>query len=328
MANIVLVVLISGTDYRTSPLRKYSHHMPDIHLVIDYLKTRLGSHVADAKKDQFNDWLNKLAADRLGAVLGYNLYIDLKNNCLDDALVIDVINRMVTSHSHPRDCFCVCLEDEAQQLRYICKHARREQSLEGDRYIKISSLDSMIEHYFMHALGLPNATSLESQTQVLDLFFEPPDGEKMGLGIIEGTIRGRMKNVWVTSKNELDELRDATPPTEFANIVRDRLGFDELNDGKLVGIVYPIDFNRAKAYVPTTLDAHSGCHFFISFVSGTNDWGLTCGLSSTAIGLKERVHEAFDGLTDEFESEMIGDITKLADPEWKHLLDEADRRAT
>jgi hypothetical protein len=299
--------------------------MLHIYQVKDYLKNCLAPEVAD--EAQFNEWLDSLFIDDLGQVLGINLYIDLMNDALDHLLVAQVIDRMIASSSDARERFCVCLEDEAYQLDYICKNRQGPQPLLKDRYITILPLESMIEYYFRYALTLPSSSSFEAQDEILRNFFKPKKEDRKGLGIINRTWRGRMQNVWVTSKNQIDALRFATAEDKFANAVRDRLGFAELDEGTLVGIIYPANFDGLKAYIPTTLDAHAGCHFFIPFASVKSTWGFTCGLNSRSPGLSERVHQSFEGLTDEFESEMIGEITEEAMPDWVYLLEQARKRA-
>lgn len=300
--------------------------MPEIHQIKADLKERLDELVADGVK--FNDWLDSLFNDDFGQVLGINLHIDLEHGSLDQSLVVQVIDQMEALSGDARDRFCSCLEDEEYQSHYICKHRGDAQPLKGDRYVRILPLDTMIEYYFRYALTLPSSSSFEYQDEVLRKFFNPKRSERKGLGVIERTWRGRMHNVWVTSKKQLDSVRSSTEEGEFANTVRDRLGFDEPCEGrKLVGIIYPVDFERLKTYIPTTLDAHAGCHFFIPFASIESDWGLSCCLNSTAPGFKERVHKSFQGLTDEFESEIIGDVTRETIPDWQYLLNEALSRA-
>lgn len=299
--------------------------MPHISQVKDYLKNCLAPEVAE--EAQFNEWLDELFNDDLGQILGISLYIDLKNNSLDQSLVVQLIDRMATSSSNARERFYLCLEDEKYQSNYICKHRNSAQPLTNDRYIRILPLESMIEYYFRYALTLPSSSSYESQNEVLRNFFGAKKEERKGLGIIQRTWKGRMQNVWVTSKEQLDTLRSHTPAEKFANAVRDCLGFDELDEGKLVGIIYPVNIDNVQAYIPTTLDAHVGCHFFLPIASINNTWGLSCGLNPMAPGLNERVHESFEGLTDEFESEIIGDVNREASPDWEYLLNQALSRA-
>lgn len=302
--------------------------------VEQYLKSRLRSHVKN--KTQFDKWLKALLNDEQGRVLGYNLYIDLNSEALNQKLVGKVIDRMDISHRDARERFCMSIEDERYQSEYICQHPHPAPSLDGDRYIRILPLEDMIEYYFRDPLGLSSSSTYASKSKVLKKFFHPKRDRRKGLGLIESTWRGRMLNVWVTSKQGLDELRQRTSKREFADQVGNRLGFDNLVIGDiLVGIVYPINFNHLVAYIPTTLDAHVGCHFFVPFAAAGVDWGLSCCLNldsrpkhdPDSYCFKERVHEFFEGLTDEFEGEIIGSITEDSLPDWEHLFNVAQRRA-
>jgi hypothetical protein len=308
--------------------------MIETYEVKEYLNSRLGCHVQD--RAQFDKWLDALFDDDRGSVLGFNIYIDLKSNALEQELVIQVIDRMAASHSNARDSFCLSVEDERYQPQYVCKHSHGSQPLDEDRYVRIMPLDDMIEYYFRYAMTLPSSSNYASQNKVLRQFFNPNIDRRKGLGLIAKTWRGRMYNVWVTSKREMDELRSITSKNSFADEVGERLGFDQLIAGdKLLGIIYPVNLDHLETYIPTTLDAHNGCNFFVPFASGDVDWGLSCCLNLNSrqkndpdiYGFKERVHESFEGLTDEFEGEIIGDVTESAAPDLNHLFHVARRRA-
>jgi hypothetical protein len=290
-------------------------------LVKKYLFTRLAPYV---DQDALSEWLDRLFNFSLGKLLGYNLCIDLKNQSLPTPLVADVINNMSASGGDERARFYEFIEGEAVQPHYILKHVRGVQPLNGDRYVRILPLDLGIEYYFRHALTL-SSSNREAEDEVLEQFFNPDKTKRKGLGLVREVWRGRMLNVWVMSKAQLDDVRSAVHEEQFANAVRDLLGFSELDEGTLVGIVYPADFT--EGYLPTTLDAHSGCHFFVTHDSAGADWGLTCCLNITHAGhyfghdgFKERVHESFDGLTDAFHGEIIGEITEEPEPNWSYLL--------
>lgn len=304
--------------------------MPEIAAIKQYLLARLASDVAE--ETALGEWIDNLFNDTLGQVLGVNLYIDLRNESLEQSRVVSIINRMPAAGVDARARFYACVE--GLQSECICKHARGRQELVGDRYVRILPLDLGIEYYFRHALTL-TSSNREAEDEVLDQFFNPLREERKGLGLVKEVWRGRMMNVWVTSKAQLDDVRAATPDDEFANVVRDHLGFDELDEGMLVGIAYPADFAPTDACIPTTLDAHSGCRFFIPSTSADAGWGLTCclhgrhdgGPPTRRAGLRERVHKAIDGLTDEFEGEIIGEITEETVPDWAYLLEVALDRA-
>lgn len=300
--------------------------MPTQTEIKECLFTRLSPHVTDV--DAFNVWIDRLFTFPLGELLGVNLCADLRNESLEPSLVADIINRMSDADGDERARFYALIEND--QHNYILKHARGAQPLEGDRYVRIFPLDQGIDYYFLDALEL-NSSSHEVESEVLEQFFNPDRTKRMGLGLVKEVWRGGLLNVWVTSKAVLDDVRAAFDEEQFPNAVRDRLGFGELDDGMLVGIVYPADFT--EGYIPTTLDAHSGCRFFIPYDPAGSDWGLTCCLNTTheghyfgIDGFVERVHEAFDGLTDEFEGEIIGEITEEPGPNLSYLLEVAHWR--
>jgi hypothetical protein len=303
---------------------------------IKQIKKDLFTWLASEVKDEtaFNEWLEGLFQLDLGAVLGVNLYIDLKNKSLDRARVAKVIDRMAASSDDARARFYACLEDEAFQLECILQHAHGPQPLPADRYVRIFPLDLGIEYYFRRALEL-NPANYETEDEVLKQFFNPDKAERKGLSMVHEVWRGRLLSVWVTSKAQLDDVRSAAGDERlFANAVRDRIGFSELDEGLLVGIAYPADFSERHGYIPTTLDAHAGCHFFIPYTSTDADWGLSCCLNANhdghyfgTDGFKERVHRSIDGLTDEFEGEIIGEVIGTPAPDRSYLLEVALSRA-
>jgi hypothetical protein len=306
--------------------------MPQIAEIKEYLVARLAQEVRE--EAAFREWVDNLFKDTLGQVLGVNLYIDLFHESLEQSLVASIIDGMSPSGGDARERFYACVEDEGFQPGCICMHKRGTQLLAGDRYVRILPLDLGIQYYFRHALSLASSGH-EAESEVLEEFFNPVKEERRGLGLVREIWRGRMMNVWVTSKAQLDDVRAATDEDEFANVVRDYLGFEELDEGVLVGIVYPVDFAADDVRIPTTLDAHSGCHFFVSFASVGAEWGLTCCLNGghdhappPRSGFKERVHRPFVGLTDAFESEMIGKVTEEPEPDWAYLLGVALDRAS
>jgi hypothetical protein len=304
--------------------------MTNIDKAKEYLRIRLGRKVKNPL--EFNEWLDALFNEEMGRVLGLNLYIDLKSDSIDLALVTRVIDSMVTSVSDPRDRFCYSIEDENNQAVCVCQHSRRSEPVESDRYVRILPLDDMIEYYFRYAMALPSSSTYAAQSKVLRLFFNPVKSARKGLGVIKKTWQGRMVNVWVTSKNELDALRPIARKRNLADVVANNLGYDGLVSGdQLVGIIYPVSFDHLESHIPTTLDAHVGCRFFLPFADVALDWGLTCCLNDIKPGsknLKERVHKPIDGLTDEFEGDIIGDITEDSSPDYSHLYAEALRRAS
>src|SRR5882672_11788715 len=111
---------------------------------------------------------------------------------------------------------------------------------------------------------------------------------------------------------------------ERANTVRDRFGLIGTDAGTLVYVGYPTDFS--DVVIPTAMDANSGCYFYVSPPPPPPPppcWGLTCSLQARYDGMKEGVHLGFDGLTDNYESEIIGDITRPGLPDVRHLLNVA-----
>jgi len=176
----------------------------------------------------------------------------------------------------------------------------------------------MIDYYLRAALSIsPNA---EAEDEVRRKFYGA--GPRTRLGIVKNTWRGQMNNVWLTSLTLLLKSIDGLPDGEKGNEVRDRLGFFGTDAGTLVYVAYPPDFDNV--FIPTSLDAHSGCYFFLSPPPPPPPaWGLTCSLASGKKGMEERVHLAFDGLSDDYRSEIIGDITRPSSPDVHYLLDQA-----
>jgi hypothetical protein len=275
-----------------------------------------------ADETAFGAWLDKLLSDVYGQILSLNLYIDLHMGCLNASAVANILNRMTYSGSEPRWAFYEYIENN--QGEALFNHLGGALTLANDQFVRILLLADMVDYYLRKPLSLPSL-SYEAQQEVLDRFFFLPPDRRETLAVVNEVQRGRMLNVWVTSKNALDTALTRITSDNTANKLRDRLGFSGVDNGKLVYIVYPEDFDRASTYVPTTLDTHSGSLFYVS--AGENAWGLTCCLSPGTDGMKERVHEPFTGLTADFKLELLGEITESSSPDLDHLLGEAVRRA-
>lgn len=284
-----------------------------------YLSRALKPRVLN--KARFITWLEDLFADDFGKVLAVNLYIDIKTRSLSPASVIDVLDRMATkapTRTTARNRFYLCVEQECQPS-CLCRNPGRPPSLApGDQYARILPLVSMIDYYLRAALSIaPNA---EAEDEVRRKFYGT--GARTRLGIVKNTWRGQMNNVWLTSLTLLLKSIEGLPDGEKGNEVRDRFGFFGTDAGTLVYVAYPPDFD--DVFIPTSLDAHSGCYFFVSPPPPRPPtWGLTCSLTSAKEGMEERVHLAFDGLSDEYKSEIVGDITQPGTPDVQYLLDEA-----
>jgi hypothetical protein len=245
-----------------------------------------------------------------------NLYIDLKTGAIGAAEVANVLNKMARD-GDARLRFYRCVEDEENQSDCICRHYRGEQSIEGDRYVRIMPFTSMVKY----CSGAISATySADREAEVEEMFYAADPAERVRLGVLERFWCGRMENVWVTSKTELDQVLELdVSPQEKASRLRTRLGFYKYDVGRLVFVAYPSGTDFVAAFQPTSLDANTTSSFFISKGSHADTWGETCSLNSTFDGMRERVHRGFEGLTDAFESEIIGPV-EPEDPDMDHFL--------
>jgi hypothetical protein len=284
----------------------------------------LSNHLLAEIEDEtaFGEWLDKLLSDVYGQVLCLNLYIDLTKGCLNAPAVASVINRMTFSGSEPRWAFYQYIENNQGQVLF--NHLGGALTLADDQFVRILLLRDMVDYYFRKAITLPPLT-YEAEQEVLNKFILPPPDSRQSLDVISEVQKGKMLNVWVTSKDTLDTALAPLTSDKKANTLRNRLGFSGVDSGKLVYLVYPEHFDRARTYVPTTLDTHKGSLFYVS--AGEKEWGLTCCLTPGTHGLKERVHEPFTGLTADFTLELLGEITESSNANPDHLLDEAVRRA-
>lgn len=298
---------------------------PTLEEIKIYLHDELGPHVSDASS--FEQWLNGLFDhdNVFNHLLGINLYIDLKTGALERDTVIQILNSM-TPLDDARLSFYQYVEQEDNQSFCVCQHRGSAQGISDDRYVRVLPLTSMIEYYFRAATTLP-ADLGEAENEVERLFYNSDPGSRTQLGVIRNVWRGGMENVWVTSKTALDDIINSDiPDDEKACLTRDRLGLYELDDGRLVYVVYPPDFDFVEAFVPTTLDASSTSYFFAATGMTTETWGMTCSLNHKCTGMLERVHKAFVGLTDDFGSEIIGYLTEAGEPDPNHLLEVALNR--
>lgn len=310
-----------------------------------YLENTLRPLVADPGK--LRAWLDELFAlttaggstspptspspgadEEVAQALGVSIYIDLVKGSVDADLIAQTIDGMDFRSPEARDSFAAHPEDEDEQPNYLCKHEDGPQTLrDDDQYIRVMKLKDMIEYYLRDALTLSTPCSYEAEKEVLDRFVLPPAASRRGLGVVTGVFRGGRMNVWVASKKDLDTARSVTgSDDEAATLIRDRFGLYDLNRGTLVYVLYPSGFRGVDFYVPTTLDIGPFCQFYVSN-DRSSGWGLTCGLTAAKEGINERVHVAFDGLTDAFTIEMIGAVDVDATPDTDHLLKEALRRA-
>ena len=287
----------------------------------DALSTLLLTEIRDASL--LADWLDQLLAEDIyGQVLCVNLYIDLNKRCLKTSAVANVINQMAFSGTAPRWSFYQYIEKN--QGETLFNHLKGALTVADDQFVRILTLADMIEYYLRKPLKLL-PLSFEAEQEVFERFFNSPPDKRETLAVVTAIQKGKMLNVWVTSKTTLDTALKHLTSGKPADELRDRLGFNGVDSGKLVYIVYPKNFDHAATYVPTTLDTHSGSLFYVS--AGEHEWGSTCCLHSRTKGMKERVHEPFNGLTGDFKLELVGEITDSSVPELDHLLDEAVKRA-
>jgi hypothetical protein len=286
----------------------------------------LGDNVLITDQTKFENWLRKLWADEFGQALCINLYIDLNKRRLDMQDVASVINNMMFTNGDARLAFYEYIRDHQAELLF--HHLDGPQSIEDDQYVRVLTIKDMITYYLHEPLKL-HPELFEAEKEVQYKFYDAPLDERENLGVVEAAWTGNMAIVWVTSRSELETVISACKVAheDPANTIRDRLGFSQLNDGQLVYIIYPEDFDRARVYMPTVLDANVGSLFYLSIASA-DGWGLSCCLHPHSPGLKERVHEAFTGgLTAEYEMKKIGEIKFPASPKFNHLVNEAIIRA-
>jgi hypothetical protein len=283
----------------------------------DYLSTNLAPHVTPGSN--LAEWLDDLFDENnvFGQLLGLNLYIDLKTGAIQEPDVSAIINQMIREND-ARLSFYRSVENESTQSNCICRHVGGQQSIAGDRYVRVLPFTLMAE-YWSRSLSLPNSPELQAEME--RRFYGEDLSARTGLGQIRAWWRGRMENVWVTSKAALDQILDLDiSDKDKASVARTRLGFYKFDVGRLVFVAYPPDFDLALGYVPTSLDANSTSLFFVPIgMEPTADWGETCSLTPVHPGMKERVHRGFVGLTDEFESEIIGYV-EPAEADTNHLL--------
>jgi hypothetical protein len=294
--------------------------MPELDEIINDLSNRLSRKVANI--DKLNHWLNKLLEDIFGQVLCVNLYIDLRSGYLNEEQIGIIIDEIDFPSTGARAAFYEYVEK--YQSKVLFSNLEGPQTIENDQYVRILPIRDMIDYYLRSALKLP--LTYEAQREVMERFFELPDEDREELGIVTEVWRGRMMNVWVTSKSELELELSRLPTSDAANVIRDRLGFYEPNEGIIVYVIYPEKFDKPMVYKPTTIDAHYGCFQYLSIIT-KKGWGRSCCLNSLSDGLDERVHEAIKGLTNEFKMKILGVIDQKASPDLEHLLNEALRRA-
>jgi len=298
--------------------------MPHISGIRDYLYDRLAPKITD--KNRLGVWLDQLLTDVYGQVLCANLYIDLKNDFLDEAVAIAIIENMDFPKYNARGAFYSYIEEHQDGILF--GHRSGPQSLDEHPYVRVLSLQEMIDRYLRVPMKLP--FNYEAELEVMESFFNLPPEQRENLGIVTAIARGTLMNVWITNLDELNSVKPgvASDPSKGsrADKIRDKLGFHDFHEGKLVAIVYPKTFDMAFVYIPTTVDAHSGCLHYLS-IKSSNGWGRTCCLNAQNDGCKERVHRPFKGLTSDFELTFLGEITQRANPDLDHLLDQALLRA-
>jgi len=289
---------------------------PTLQGIKDYLHSALAPHVTNGYG--FNLWLDELfqATNTFGQLLALNLYIDLTTGAITESGVANVLNHMV-HHGDARLSFYQCVEDKNNQSSCICQHSSGQQHLAGDRYVRVMTYTSMAGYC---CTSLTKKNTPETQAEIEQMFYDEDHAERCPLSMLTAWWRGRMENVWVTSKADLDEILNLNIDSKKkASLLRTRLGFYGCDTGRLVFVAYPAGA-ACEAFQPTSLDANPGCYFFVSKqMQATDTWGETCSLNSGFDGMKERVHRPFQGLTDDFETEIIGEV-EAQSPDMNHLL--------
>ncbi|HKR11608.1 MAG TPA: hypothetical protein VJT15_06110 [Pyrinomonadaceae bacterium] len=291
---------------------------PTPQAIKDYLHLKLTPYLTTGV---FAQWLDELfePTNKFGQVLALNLYIDLKTGAINESAVAKVLNNMV-HNGNARTSFYQCVEDENNQPSCLCQHLSGQQQPGDDQYVRIMPFSSMVR---FSCPSVTNEYTPEAEREVEENFYAADRAERFPLSLINARWRGRMDNVWVTSKAEFNEILSSDmTPNEKASRFRTRLGFYEYDTGRLIYFLYPASFNY-DAFQPTSLDANTTCFFFVSKEMQLADtWGETCSLNPAFAGMKERVHRGFQGLTDDFETEIIGQV-EAESADIDHLLNVA-----
>jgi hypothetical protein len=142
-------------------------------------------------------------------------------------------------------------------------------------------------------------------------------------GSARGEIRGRRRLAWVTSTEQLEELRREHPdPNEFATVVRDRLGLSHYSqDQLLLEIQYPDDVSGTLQHAaPTFLEGGAGVVFRARECADL--WGRAVDLQTMADGLPEAVHRPI-AFTSAFRIRRIGRPDRAPGFEFQHVVEGA-----
>jgi hypothetical protein len=264
-----------------------------------YLRTSLPAGTAS--------WIDELGTSTQGRRLGASLAIDIKHGALKESLIDEVLGSL-SGDSDATVSFTDGLNASGLRHQYLCQSELSAPALDGGRrYVRILEIGQFTEHY-----GKPFGLSLNvaDVNRMRHMFLTQKPGV---LSAIRVPWRGALENAWVTSDDQVNELKSQSSQGSLGTRLNNALGFG-LDDGwspnllpDFVGVVYPSDFD-GPCVQPTTFDVNwDVAHQYVSYVK-LDGWGRTASCDGIVSGCLERVHSTLpDGLPAEFHALYVGE---------------------
>jgi len=289
--------------------------------VHDILLKHLKSHKLD-------DWLPKAKETYEGQRLAICLAIDLEMGTVA-ATDVDLILESFTA-KEPDVCqhFFQAVDRHPDRARLRGLKSRSYDPPDGDTYTRVLQLASYVTHYladFEYSLDLTDLAEVQEE-------FFPDDLLKTDGGVPLGYVRnywtGRNDITWVTAYSEVlgTARRD---PERMAGALNDALGLGFSIHGDsipvLVAVKYParcdIKCRKPNSFVA---DWSTPAGYYLS--SGeVDDWGMTESCTGDFSGQRERIHDGFRGLSDQFVGYLVGPIDDIVG-DFPRLIEQGLRR--
>jgi hypothetical protein len=258
----------------------------------------------------FDDWFRKAQTTYTGKRLAICLAIDLELRLISASDVDSIIDLLPRDEADVGLHFSQTVDSHPEKSRLHGCESRPYDSPDDDAYVRVLQLTSFVTHYladFEYGLDLAD---LE---EVKEVFFTSNLLESEGgapLGYVRRYWTGRSDIVWVSTYSELLNTAKRAPG-RMGGAVNDALGLGSVDGNPLVAVKYPLAYpvkcSKPNSFVANWIATEG---YYLS--SGQFDeWGLTESCTGDFAGQRERIHDGFHDLSDDFEGFLVGGVDQI-----------------
>lgn len=263
---------------------------------------------------ELEHWLEKADATYTGTRLEICLAIDLDMGLISPADVDKIIASLPSMETDVGQHFSQGIELHPEKARLRGMKSRKYNSPDSDVYVRILQLTSFVTHYltdFEYGLDLSDLQEVQ-ETFLPHNLLDRAAGSS--LGYVRNYWTGRNDIVWVAPYSDIlsaaENHRDRA-----AGALNDALGLGFAVAGDnvpfLIAVKYPSN-SEIKCSKPNSFvaDWSTSEGYYLSSAH-PEEWGMTQSCTGELPGQRERVHDGFHGLDDQFVGFSIGSIDNI-----------------